>query len=126
MGPKTTADAPERALIKALRLHLEASLLPGDIPVEKPALDEAAGFLLGAAQTRTPGESLVQIESATLGRRHLRIAVVNDDMPFLVDSVANAVSAQGIGIDRLLHPVVPVVRDAAGVMTALEPASANR
>jgi glutamate dehydrogenase len=119
MGPKTTTQAPERALIKALRLHLEASLLPGDIPVEKPALDQAAGFLLASALTRAPGESLVQIESATSGRRHLRIAIINDDMPFLVDSIATTIAAQGIGIDRLLHPVALVERDAAGVITAI-------
>ena len=119
MGPKTTTQAPERALIKALRLHLEASLLPGDTPVDKPALDDSAAFLLAAAQTRAPGESLVQIESASGERRHLRIALINDDMPFLVDSVATTIAGQGIGIDRLLHPVVPVERDASGTITQL-------
>lgn len=125
MGPKTTTQALQRTLIRALRLHLEASLLPGDVPVEKPALDEAAGFLLAAAHTRAPGESLVQIESATSGRRHLRIAIINDDMPFLVDSVATTIAARGLGIDRLLHPVVPVARDAAGAITALDNSGAR-
>ena len=35
-------------------------------------------------------------------------------MPFLVDSVANAVSARGLAIDRILHPIVRVERDDEG------------
>ena len=119
MGSKSVAGAPQTALIKALRLHLEASLLPGDAPADKPALSEAAQFLFAAAHTRQPGESLVQIESDT-GERRLRIALVNDDMPFLVDSIAATIAAQGIAIDRLLHPVAPVTRDAGGAITAVE------
>lgn len=125
MGPKTTTGtatkSPEAALIKALRQHLEASLLPGDGIPDKAAMEEAAAFLLAAARTRTPGQSTVQIESATEGRRHLRIAIVNDDKPFLVDSIAAAIAAQGLGIDLLLHPVIAVERDAEGTITALAP-----
>ena len=123
MGSKTVAAATPKALkpalIKALRLHLEASLLPGDAPVEKAALDEAAAWLLAAAETRAPGESLVKLESASGDRRHLRIAIINDDKPFLVDSVAATIAAQGLGIDRLLHPVIPIERDQAGRITGL-------
>ena len=96
MGSKTVAAAAPnsmgRTLIKALRLQLEASLLPGDAPVGKAELDEAATWLLAAAATRAPGQSLVQLESATGQRRHLRIAIINDDKPFLVDSVAAAIA----------------------------------
>jgi glutamate dehydrogenase len=125
MGPKTTAQAPERALIAALRQQLEASLLPGDTPPGKAAMDEAASFLLAAARTRAPGQSLVQIESATDGRRHLRIAIINDDKPFLVDSVAAAIAAQGVAIDLLLHPVIAVERDGAGMIAGLGNAGAK-
>ncbi|WP_086618234.1 NAD-glutamate dehydrogenase [Erythrobacter tepidarius] len=118
MGSKTAAAAAQTALIKALRLHLEASLLPGDGPSDKASLDDAARFLLGVASPRAEGGSLVHIASDT-GERRLRIAVINDDMPFLVDSVAATIAAQGLAIDRLLHPVVPVTRDAGGVITAL-------
>ena len=43
----------------------------------------------------------------------MRIGIVNDDMPFLVDSVANAIAARQLTIHRLLHPVVCVTRDDA-------------
>ncbi len=119
MGSKSVAGTQDRALIKALRLHLEASLLPGESPLGKPALEEAAAYLLAAAATRAPGQSLVTLETASTGRRRLRIAIINEDMPFLVDSVAATVAAQGLGIDLLLHPVAPVERDAAGAIVAL-------
>jgi glutamate dehydrogenase len=117
-GSRKTASTAGNSLQDTLHAHLEASLLPGDTPLDKAALSESAEFLLAAAATRKAGESLVQIESDT-GERRLRIAVINDDMPFLVDSVAATIAAQGLAIDRLLHPVVPVVRDAAGAIAAL-------
>jgi glutamate dehydrogenase len=123
MGSRTSAKSigkpSESKLQEALRSHLQASLLPGDTPPGHAALGEAAQYLLAAAHTRKPGESLVQIESASGTRRRLRIAIINDDMPFLVDSIASTIAAQGIAIDRLLHPVVPVMRDAAGAITAI-------
>ncbi|MCZ8368739.1 MAG: NAD-glutamate dehydrogenase [Porphyrobacter sp.] len=129
MGSKTVAaperTLPSRALIKALRLQLADSLLPGDAPVDPAALDEAAEWLTAAAAIRAPGEAIVQLESAAREKRHLRIAIVNDDQPFLVDSVAAAISALGLGIDRLLHPVVPVERDASGAITGIGKAGAH-
>jgi glutamate dehydrogenase len=119
MGSRSAAAAPKGVLNKALRLQLEASLLPGDRLAAKAALDDAAAFLLAAAAMRQPGESLVQIESASGERRHLRIAIINDDMPFLVDSIAATIAAHGLGIDGLLHPVAPVSRDASGAIAAL-------
>lgn len=119
MGSKSVAAAPSRALIKALCLQLESSLLPGDTPPDRRALEDAAAWLLSAAATRAPGQGLVHVESAAGERRHLRIAVVNDDMPFLVDSVAATIAAQGVGIDLLLHPVVAVERETSGAMIGL-------
>jgi glutamate dehydrogenase len=123
MGLKTSGTAPTKsqdsALIKALRLHLEASLLPGDAAPGKAAMDEAAAFLLAAARSRSPGQTAVQIESASDGRRHLRIAIINDDQPFLVDSIAATIAAQGLAIDVLLHPVIAVERDDACTITAV-------
>ena len=129
MGSKTAADAPsksgDRALTKALRSHLEASLLPGDGPANAAALNEAADYLLAAARKRAPGEALVQLDSASSDRRHLRIAIINDDKPFLVDSVAAAIAAQGLNVDRLLHPVIAVERDGAGVLKGFAKAGAK-
>ena len=40
-----------------------------------------------------------------------RIAVVNRDVPFLVDSISRAIAAQGLTVDMLVHPILPVRRD---------------
>ena len=44
----------------------------------------------------------------------MRLVAINDDMPFLVDSVAAAIAAPGLAVHRLLHPIVPITRDGAG------------
>ena len=42
------------------------------------------------------------------------VDVVNDDMPFLVDSVRAALNSLDGSIDLIVHPVIQVVRDAEG------------
>ncbi|WP_298306811.1 NAD-glutamate dehydrogenase domain-containing protein [uncultured Erythrobacter sp.] len=113
-----TDSAQTKPLLKALKQHLSASILPGETPLDKSALESAAQFLLAAAQKRAPKRSVITHESDTSERR-LRIAIVNDDMPFLVDSIAATITASGIGIDQLLHPIVPVARNAQGVLTSV-------
>lgn len=44
---------------------------------------------------------------------HTVLQVVNDDMPFLVDSVTMALADLGIGVHVLGHPVVAISRAAA-------------
>ena len=70
----------------------------------------AAAFIAGCAAAAPPGVALVRLESTgtSLGHRRMRIGIANDDMPFLVDSVAQAIAARGLIIHRLLHPVVCV------------------
>ena len=74
---------------------------------------EAAEFLAGVADRRRKGEVALAIESTggEAGRRRMRIGIVNDDMPFLVDSIANAIAGRQLTIHRLLHPVTCVRRD---------------
>ena len=45
---------------------------------------------------------------------HTVIQIVNNDMPFLVDSVTMALAEKGIGIHVLGHPVIQVERDKSG------------
>ncbi len=40
----------------------------------------------------------------------MRIAIINKDMPFLVDSIGAALAARGLAIDVLVHPILPVRR----------------
>ncbi|MEQ1497468.1 MAG: NAD-glutamate dehydrogenase domain-containing protein [Novosphingobium sp.] len=103
-------------LSKALAGQLADSMLPGDPPFVEGGLAQAAAFVLAAAQKREPGPAAVMIESisGTASERFMRLALINDDMPFLVDSIAATISAHGLTIDRLLHPVIAVRRDGEG------------
>jgi glutamate dehydrogenase len=111
----------EKRLTAAMAAQLSASLLVGEEPFDKDALANAARFVLDAAMERKPGKPAIAIESVTgpVAKRLTRIAVVNDDMPFLVDSIAATVDALGLAIDRLVHPVAAVKRTADGRLAAL-------
>jgi glutamate dehydrogenase len=48
------------------------------------------------------------------GLEHTVIEIVNDDMPFLVDSVSAEINRRERKIHLLLHPVIRTLRDAGG------------
>jgi glutamate dehydrogenase len=99
------------------------SLLPSEAAdFDAARLAEAARFTLRAGQRRKGTEPALAIESVAgtdTVPRYLRIAVINDDQPFLVDSVCAMVTQHGLAIDRLVHPVLAVRRDPDGRMIAL-------
>ena len=110
------------ALLDALGSAFRASALPGeDENFDDEACRAAAAFTLNTAAERSQAEP--QVDTASLtgvdGLRMMRLAIINDDMPFLVDSVANAIAAQGIAIYRLIHPVLTVDRTASGQLQAI-------
>ena len=111
--------AKAQALSAALAARLEGSQLPGDPVFTPEGLEAAADFVLAAAAQRESGDPAICISSVTgnAAERFMRVAVINDDMPFLVDSIAAAVTSHGLAIDRLLHPVVPVRRNADGALS---------
>src|SRR5687767_1823988 len=121
------AVAPEpahRALIESLGEALRRGALPGELEgFSDEETRAAAEFISACASQRQPGKALVRLESVgtQLGHRRMRIGIVNDDMPFLVDSIAGAIAARGLIIHRLLHPVICVRRDEHGNLTAVEP-----
>ncbi|HKT85533.1 MAG TPA: NAD-glutamate dehydrogenase domain-containing protein [Novosphingobium sp.] len=117
--PRRASKKSAGGLDAALAERIRDSLLPGDGLEDAHWLDEVARTLLAAAQTREAGEAVIDLTSATGDRRFLRIALINDDMPFLVDSVAAAIAEAGLVIDRLVHPVMPVRRSADGRLEAL-------
>ena len=121
MTAHTRLDPP---LVESIRKALTGNALPGEtqgLSVEGER--EAAEFLSQVAASRKRGELAIEIESigGEAGNRRMRIGIVNDDMPFLVDSVANAVAARQLTIHRLLHPVVCVNRADNGELKSIEP-----
>jgi glutamate dehydrogenase len=128
MATKPRHDKAKRprssAEVRRLREYLAQSLLPGDPVLDEANLADAAEFVLEAAQRRPDGHASILVRSALGDRRITRIAAINRDMPFLVDSLAATLAAQGLAVDALLHPIVPVRRSADGHFEAL-PAAAK-
>ncbi|HEV7239700.1 MAG TPA: NAD-glutamate dehydrogenase [Thermoanaerobaculia bacterium] len=68
---------------------------------------------------RTPGTPTIRLFNPTVekngwGLEHTVIEIVNDDMPFLVDSVSAEIQRRDRKIHLLLHPVIRTVRDSSG------------
>jgi len=98
---------------------------PDDILDRGPA--ELAGAVLSIwsfGQNRKPGKTLVRAINPREKKdgwttAHTVIEIVNDDMPFLVDSVANALSRQGLTVHLVIHPIVKTLRNKSGALTRL-------
>ena len=61
---------------------------------------------------------MIRIARAIGGRRDApldRLEIVQDDAPFLVDSIMGEIAEQGLSVRALFHPIVEVQRDRTGV-----------
>jgi len=114
-GSKSAADD----MVKEIARRMRDSILPGDTPFKPSPLKKAAQFVFDTAREREEKHSALGMVSISGERRFLRIAIINDDMPFLVDSIAATISDQGLSIDRLVHPIIPVKRNQSGILTGL-------
>ncbi len=88
-----------------------------DVPVE--TLYGAALSAWKLAARRLPGEVKLQILNPNLSEHgwssaHTVIQIVNDDMPFLVDSVSNALAYMKHKVHLVIHPAMYIGRDAEG------------
>ncbi|NNF93020.1 MAG: glutamate dehydrogenase [Altererythrobacter sp.] len=123
MAAKTSASSNVKSaaddMVKDIARHMRESILPGDTPFKPSSLKKAAQFVFDTARARDENRSALGMVSISGERRFLRIAIINDDMPFLVDSIAATISDQGLSIDRLVHPIIPVKRSKSGRLTGL-------
>ncbi|MGB6877534.1 MAG: hypothetical protein WBD87_16030, partial [Candidatus Acidiferrales bacterium] len=78
--------------------------------------DDAWSFL---AQ-RQPGSPKIRRAPLADSIGGSALDIVNDDMPFLVDSVAGELHERGLDILLLVHPVFSVERDAAGNLVGFD------
>jgi glutamate dehydrogenase len=81
------------------------------------------GFL-DFVRERRPGQVAIRIFNPTVEEHgwespHTVVQIVNDDMPFLVDTVSMTLAQHDIAIHVLGHPVLRVRRDPGGNMLAL-------
>ena len=69
---------------------------------------------------RKIGSPKVRFEPAAETRGISVLEVLNDDMPFLYDSVVGEINERGLNIRLLVHPVFSVSRDAGGALVAFD------
>ena len=74
--------------------------------------------------SRNPGEMLIRVFNPSVEvdgweSSHTIIEIVNDDMPFLVDTAALSLSEMGLSIHLIIHPIVRVGRDGKGNLTGI-------
>ncbi len=114
--------APDIAIITGLSACLFDAALPGEIEgLDDAARTAIASYIADVAGQRMPDMPVIQLDPISEGGREkrLRLAIIGEDRPFLVDSTAAAVTAAGIDIHRLLHPIVDANRDADGRLLAV-------
>jgi glutamate dehydrogenase len=83
----------------------------------------AASHLAFARRRR--GRALVRVFNPTVRDHgyvsaHTVVEMVNDDMPFLVDSIGLALARRSLTLHFLVHPILEVARNGAGTLQALQ------
>src|SRR3546814_221392 len=102
-----------------------ANVPPSDLRGGTP--DNLAGGALALGQglqQRTPGKASVRAYNPDPTKdgwesQHSVIEIINDDMPFLVDSVTAEISRHEAEVLLVIHPVVTLRRDAKGKLLEL-------
>ncbi|MBL8837874.1 MAG: NAD-glutamate dehydrogenase, partial [Alphaproteobacteria bacterium] len=111
---------PERSGAAATFLAAYYANVPAeDIAQPLEQLYGAGVAIWQFARQRMPGAAKVRVYTPRLAEHgwespHTVVEIVNDDMPFLVDSVIGEVNQHDLTVHRLAHPIVKVTRDAAG------------
>ncbi|MEX2122322.1 MAG: NAD-glutamate dehydrogenase [Woeseia sp.] len=128
------SGAKSKVLGDRKRINLFLRQYFDNVPVEDmqgrsaEIMAQAAMSHLDFAASRKPGQPLVRILNPSekehgYNSSHTIIEMVNDNMPFLVDSVSAAIDRQNLTIHTTIHPVLRVKRDAKGRLQEILPRS---
>jgi len=116
---------PQAELAERFFRQYYRGVAPEDLLERDPHdLYGAALAHLRFGEGRHPGHAKVrvynpQIEQHGWQSTHTIVEMVNDDMPFLVDSVSVALNRLGLMIHLTIHPVIAVRRGAGGALEAV-------
>jgi glutamate dehydrogenase len=112
-------EAEDAALARFVRAFYE------DVPERDLAHRGDQDLVAGAraiwrhGRERIPGAAKIRVYNPGGGRHgwsspHTIVEVINDDMPFLVDSTTAALSRAGAEVVMVIHPMIALERDADG------------
>ena len=124
-------EAQREVLRRSIALLYE-HVPPADIAARSPEeLYGAARALWHFAAERVPGSAQVRVYNPELAADGWSspgtiVEIINDDMPFLVDSVSGAINETGREVRLVIHPILSVERDGAGRFVAFGGAEAPR
>ncbi|MBS0448523.1 MAG: NAD-glutamate dehydrogenase [Proteobacteria bacterium] len=115
----------QRNLLEAFVRRYFGQVDPEDLN-ERPVADLYGAALShwNFARRRDPDQIKVRAYNPTVAEHgwqstHTIVEIVNDDMPFLVDSVTMEVNRHGLTLHLIIHPLMVVERDAAGNLLGL-------
>ncbi len=120
-------EAAEHGPLHRFIAELYQHVPPSDVAARSPAdLCGAALALWRFAARRQSASAKVRVYNPAGGRDgwsspHTIVEIVNDDMPFLVDSVTASVNDGGREVRLAIHPILSVARDDSGSVIGLDP-----
>ncbi|HKE42136.1 MAG TPA: NAD-glutamate dehydrogenase [Casimicrobiaceae bacterium] len=122
---RSRVSADRRPLLEDFVLRYFGQVDPEDLADRQPGdLYGAALSHSNFARKRDIGHARVRVFNPTIEEHgwqstHTVIEIVNDDMPFLVDSVTMEVNRHGLTLHLIVHPILSVNRSQDGTLEAL-------
>src|SRR5260370_32684451 len=118
--PKSMRNLDWGRFLESYYANVDAEDLAAREPAELAGT--ALSHLMFARQRRR--SALVRVFNPTQREHgftspHTVIEMVNDDMPFLVDSISLALTQRALTLHFLAHPIFAVTRDGSGNLLAL-------
>lgn len=117
------SDGPND-IVLAYEQALRSGILPGDDDgLDGEQLKNVAHFIARASWQRSADQPAILLEMGhgEGAERRMWLALVNPNMPFLVDSTSQVAEACHLDVHRLVHPLVTVERDADGALIHVLP-----
>ena len=122
---KARFSANRRDTVETFLRQLYANVPPDDLATKEPeCLYGAAVSLLGFIDQHAPGQSKVRVYNPKFEEHgwkagHTIVEMINDDSPFLVDSITAALGRMDLIVHLVIHPVIWSDRDPKHRLRAL-------
>jgi glutamate dehydrogenase len=125
-------DPADQATAERFIAQFYEHVPPSDVAERTPRnLYGAALSLWRFGERRRPSQAKIRVHNPDpavdgWSSPHTIVEIVNDDMPFLVDSVTGAINASNRVVHLIIHPILTAARDPDGrLCDVLEPGAAG-
>src|SRR4249919_2954881 len=128
---RTRTTSVQRDVLERFVVRYFGQVDPEDLDARAPAdLYGAALSHWNFARKRETGSARVRVFNPTIEEHgwqstHTIVEIVNDDMPFLVDSVTMEVNRHGLTLHLILHPILSVERKPDGTLIGMAGAASK-